>query len=57
MVLVSRLINVAGFNGINIANRFTNSLLDMVLEDINFIVTRLSLPNWRLAVPRSERAG
>ena len=56
-MLVSRLINVAGFNGINIANRFTNSLLDMVLEDINFIVTRLPLPNWRLAVPLSERAG
>ena len=56
-MLVARLINVAGFNGINIANRFTKSLLDMVLEDINFIVTRLSLPNWRLAVPQSERAG
>ena len=56
-MLVSRLTNIAGFNGINSANRFTNSLLDMVLEDINFIVTRLSLPNWRLAVPQSERAG
>ena len=56
-MLVSRLINVTSFIGINIADRFTNSLLDMVLEDINFIVTRLSLPNWRLAVPLSERDG
>ena len=44
-VLVSRLINISDFNGINIASWFANYLLDMVLEDISCIATRLSLPN------------
>ena len=54
-VLVSRLINVAGFKGISIAGWSANSLLDMVLEGISFIATKLSLPDWRLTMPLCEK--